>query len=93
MRHGKLALTGLTFLVPFIPAGPAFGADAASETQALPPETRRALYLIFKEALTNIQKHAPATAHIQVSLHAHRPFLTLAIAERTMRPVDPPPST
>ncbi|MBJ6110802.1 tetratricopeptide repeat protein [Hymenobacter sp. BT523] len=63
-----------------------FAPDAASETTVLPVETRRALYLIFKEALANIQKHAPPAAHIQVALRTAGQRLTLAIAD------DGPPS-
>ncbi|UOQ97239.1 tetratricopeptide repeat protein [Hymenobacter sp. 5317J-9] len=64
-----------------------FATDAASETQVLPVETRRALYLIFKEALTNIQKHAPSAAHIEVALRTAHQRLTLSIAD------DGPPTT
>ena len=48
MRHGKLALTGLTFLVPFIPAGPAFGADAASETETVTATVDRLAFVSQK---------------------------------------------
>ena len=48
-----------------------FEADPALETRLLPVETRRTLYLIFKEALTNSRKHAPQATHIQVALRAH----------------------
>ena len=33
MRHGKLALIGLHIIVPFIPAGPAFGTEAPNEAE------------------------------------------------------------
>ena len=58
-----------------------FEADPALETRLLPVETRRTLYLIFKEALTNSRKHAPQATHIQVALRAHARTLTLAIAD------------
>ncbi|MDO7854741.1 tetratricopeptide repeat-containing sensor histidine kinase [Hymenobacter convexus] len=58
-----------------------FDADAASEALVLPVETRRAPYLIFKEALANSRKHAPQATHLQVTLRTDRHALTLAIAD------------
>ncbi|WP_201979078.1 tetratricopeptide repeat-containing sensor histidine kinase [Hymenobacter rubidus] len=58
-----------------------FDATPGATSRTLPVETRRALYLIFKEALTNIRKHAPRGTHIQVALHADARTFTLSIAD------------
>ena len=65
----------------------AFEANEGSAGRPLSPEVRRALYLIFKEALHNITKHAPAGAHVRAALHETGHHLTLAISD------DGPPPT
>ncbi len=56
----------------------AFPADAPDQT--LPSDFRRELFLIFKEALTNIQKHAGAT-RADIRLRIERHGLELVIAD------------
>jgi len=45
MRHGKLAVIGLGFIVPFIPAGPAFGADVQPEEETVTASTDRLAFV------------------------------------------------
>ena len=57
-----------------------FVADAAAgATLSLAAPVRRQLYLIYKEALHNILKYAPANATVTVTLRRHGPTLALDI--------------
>ena len=67
-----------------------FEADAASTARVLPAEVRRAFYLIFKEALTNIRKHSLGAGHVQVALLAEPQALALTVADDGP---PPPPGT
>jgi len=48
MRHGSLALIGLNLLVPFIPAGPALGADAPTEGETVATTVDRLAFVTQK---------------------------------------------
>lgn len=48
MRHGKVALIGLHFIVPFIPAGPALGADISNQPEAVATTVDRLAFVSQK---------------------------------------------
>lgn len=64
-----------------------FEADATQLPPLLPMETRRALYLIFKEALHNVAKHALAAQQVSVALATEGPALVLTIADDAPPPI------
>jgi signal transduction histidine kinase len=53
--------------------------ESTGPSAELPPLVRRQLYLIYKEALHNILKHAPAAALVTVMLHRTRELLCLDV--------------
>ncbi|MBF9223103.1 tetratricopeptide repeat-containing sensor histidine kinase [Hymenobacter ruricola] len=53
--------------------------DAIGASVDLSPLVRRHLYLIFKEALHNVLKYAPANATVTVTLHRAGSLLSLAV--------------
>ena len=58
---------------------------------ALPVEVRRAVYLIYKEALHNIAKHARSARHVAVCLVRDGPaHLLLTVADDNPAPTQPP---
>ncbi|UOR06433.1 tetratricopeptide repeat protein [Hymenobacter aerilatus] len=67
-----------------------FTADAAQLPPQLPMETRRALYLIFKEALHNVAKHAPLAQQVSVALAAEEAGLVLTVADDAPAPTKVP---
>ncbi|MBF9143234.1 tetratricopeptide repeat-containing sensor histidine kinase [Hymenobacter properus] len=56
-----------------------FETDVPWENPQLPAPVRRHLYFIYKEALHNILKHAPASATVTVGLHRRGPHLVLEV--------------
>ncbi|MDO7873169.1 histidine kinase [Hymenobacter sp. ASUV-10] len=65
-------------------------ADPALAARTLPMEMRRTLYLIYKEALHNIAKHARAARHVAVALAFDGPALQLTVADDGPAPAQPP---
>jgi signal transduction histidine kinase len=65
-------------------------ADPALAFRTLPMEVRRTLYLIYKEALHNIAKHARAARHVAVALAFDGPALQLTVADDGPAPAQPP---
>lgn len=57
-----------------------FRADNTLPAIGLPAAVRRNLYLIYKEALHNVLKHAPAGCCVTVELHAANEQLVLTVA-------------
>jgi signal transduction histidine kinase len=55
------------------------GAEAAGASADLSPLARRQLYLIYKEALHNVVKYAPADATVTVTLQRQGSLLTLDV--------------
>ncbi|GAB3831845.1 tetratricopeptide repeat-containing sensor histidine kinase [Hymenobacter jeollabukensis] len=53
--------------------------EAVGSSPVLAPPVRRGLYLIYKEALHNILKHAPHDATVTVTLHRDATGLHLAV--------------
>jgi signal transduction histidine kinase len=66
-----------------------FRADDTLPTGGLPTTVRRNLYLIYKEAIHNILKHAPTDCCVTVSLSAAGEQLVLTVSNDT--PGDEPP--
>ena len=56
-----------------------FDTDPAVPALPLRVESRQALYLVFKEALHNVVKHAPAATDVRVRLTPAHPGLALAV--------------
>jgi signal transduction histidine kinase len=67
-----------------------FSADPALAPRTLPMEVRRTVYLIFKEALHNIAKHARAARHVWVDLQLDGGYLLLTVADDGPAPAQPP---
>ncbi|GAB3833508.1 tetratricopeptide repeat-containing sensor histidine kinase [Hymenobacter jeollabukensis] len=68
----------------------AFDADPHLPARALPMEARRAVYLIFKEALHNVAKHARQARHVTVALTLADDTLQLAVADDGPAPAQLP---
>lgn len=68
----------------------AFAAAPDLPARTLPVEARRAVYLIYKEALHNVAKHARAARHVAVTLAADGPALLLTVADDGPAPAHPP---
>jgi signal transduction histidine kinase len=87
MRDYAYELLGTTDTAVAIVAPPDLPA------RALPVEARRALYLIYKEALHNVAKHARQARHVAVALAADGPALRLTVADDGPVPPRPPRSS
>jgi len=84
MRDYAHELLGSADTTVAIEAAPALAA------RTLPVETRRAVYLIYKEALHNVAKHARAARHVAVALALDGPALMLTVADDAPAPAQPP---
>jgi signal transduction histidine kinase len=73
------------------PAGIGVTVDTADDlpTQRLPLLLRRNLYLIYKESLHNILKHAHGVTQVQVSVRQEGPQLVLVIQDNGQSPPRP----
>ncbi|MGI4875568.1 MAG: tetratricopeptide repeat protein [Janthinobacterium lividum] len=68
-----------------------FVADSDLAGPSLPASARRQLYLIYKEALHNILKHAPTPATVTVTLRRHAAQLLLEVVNDGPPPAQVPP--
>ncbi|MGI4869676.1 MAG: histidine kinase [Janthinobacterium lividum] len=64
----------------------------ADPHRPLPPDVRQHVYLVFREAVTNVLRHAPAATHLTVTLRYLGPG-QLALTVCNDGPVAAPPTT
>ena len=64
-----------------------FEADPLSHLQALRPLVRKHVYLVFKEAVTNVVRHAKSATTLQVQLLRDGSYFVLAVLDNGRNPV------
>jgi signal transduction histidine kinase len=63
------------------PLAVTFSAEGLDEVVALPNQLRQEIYLVFKEATTNVLRHARQATSLAVRLHRQRSSLVLEVVD------------
>ena len=64
-----------------VPLAVTFTTEGLDEVTVLPNQLRQEVYLVFKEAITNVLRHAQQATSLVVRLHRRRSFLVLEVLD------------